>query len=191
MQLAVTGSAGTGYTVGTVNRITSTAAAPYLRRAPRGSRRRPPCAIAGGFLFPPKFPPTAATNADPKSKKEPEDAPVPASPKKMPVEIVHALPPPAAPPSGSGVAEPPRSSTPRSGCSVDTCATATRPLIDPMDPARKLQMFKASSAWLQGDRGRGSVRVPAGLRLHPPADRRGPDPDARHHPGPDAVAAAS
>ena len=40
---------------------------------------------------------------------------------------------------------------------------------------------------LQGDRGRVPGGQPAGLRLHPPADHRRPDPRRRDDPGADAV----
>ena len=72
-------------------------------------------------------------------------------------------------------------------CSVDL-RDGNQALIDPMDPERKRRMFDdAREDGLQGDRGRLPVGQPARLRLRAPADRGGPDPRRRHHPGADAV----
>ena len=72
-------------------------------------------------------------------------------------------------------------------CSVDL-RDGNQALIDPMDPERKRRMFDALvQDGLQGDRGRLPRGQPARLRLHPPADRGGPDPRRRDDPGADAV----
>ena len=76
-------------------------------------------------------------------------------------------------------------------CSVDL-RDGNQALIDPMDPTRKRRMFDELVAdGLQGDRGRLPVGEPARLRLHPPADRGGPDPRRRHDPGARRSAARS
>ena len=60
-------------------------------------------------------------------------------------------------------------------CSVDL-RDGNQALIDPMDPARKLQMFtELVKMGFQGDRDRLSVREPTRLRLPPAVDRRGSD----------------
>ena len=74
-------------------------------------------------------------------------------------------------------------------CSVDL-RDGNQALIDPMDPARKLRMFETlvQMGFKEIEVGFPSAQ-PARLRLRAPADRGGPDPRRRHHPGADPVPA--
>src|ERR1035437_561873 len=109
---------------------------PYLRRAPFGCSPATSCHCAGGFCFPRKPRPSPI-----ETQKASRMPPVPASPKKMPVEKYVPFRPL---PTRLADREWPNREIWKAPiwCSVDL-RDGNQALIDPMDPARKLQMFKA------------------------------------------------
>ncbi len=151
-----------------------------------GARRRPPAPSQEVFVSPETPPRPAATNADATEQEGTRDASRTRQPEEDAGREVHALPPPAAPPSGPRVAQPPDRARPDLvlGGPARRQPGPHRP-DGPGPQAADVQGPRRHG--LQGDRGRVPVRVAAGLRLHPPADRRGPDPRRRHDPGPDPV----
>ena len=112
--------------------------------------------------------------------------PVPASPRKMPVEKYIPFRPL---PLRVADREWPNRQIEHAPiwCSVDL-RDGNQALIDPMDPARKLQMFEALVAM-----GFKEIEVGFPAASQPDYDfirqliERGPDPAGRHDPGPDAV----
>src|ERR1035437_1350879 len=163
---------------------------PYLRRAPSGCSPLTSCTLKQEvFVSPPNPARSAALTAEPvETKKDTRNASRTSQAQIDAGREVRTFPPSAAPPPSRGVAQ----RGERKGPHLVLGPSARRQpgphrSDGPAPQAADVQGSRRHG--LQGDRGRVSVGVAAGLRLHSPADRRGSDPRRRHDPGPDAMSA--